>query len=180
MGLMMLNLKNTIKTTPTVRSYMKSRYEKHFNSAPQTILFKGVYDTFDEAMAAAPANGKEGYNNTETANKFQAMFERVNPIDYPVLFWLKDIIDDSKCIFDFGGYTGVKYYAYHKYLRLTSSLIWTVCDLPEVITKGREIADSRNECILTFPINLLTRVKAIFYYVWVPSNISTKSWPKKS
>jgi putative methyltransferase (TIGR04325 family) len=109
-------------------------------------FFKGVYETFDEAIASAPKNKHIGYDNKELAQDYKDELKasiRVRTYDYPILFWLNSIFDRDDSIlnvFDFGGNVGIHFYSYLKYLNYLSNLTWRVCEVPAIADAGRELA----------------------------------------
>ncbi|MBW4605135.1 MAG: methyltransferase, TIGR04325 family [Calothrix sp. FI2-JRJ7] len=148
-------MKNIIKQIPFVKRYYQLYKEEQYKSRFATDYygcFWGVFNTFDEAIQAAPKVKSFGYNNEELAQEYQQMLEDNNwenqgrsifLYDYPMLFWLSSIINQGNTnIFDFGGNVGVHYYSYTKYLSNTT-LKWTVCDLPEIIKAGKRIVEKR-------------------------------------
>lgn len=123
--------------------------------------FWGVYKTFEEAILAAPKTKKIGYNNSELALEYQQMLLQGNwensgrtvaGHDYPLLFWLNSIFErgDGNTIFDFGGNVGIHFYSYSKYLNYPTDLKWTICEVPEIVKIGKQIADRREVSNLDF------------------------------
>jgi putative methyltransferase (TIGR04325 family) len=112
--------------------------------------FWGVFETFEEAIAAAPATKTIGYDCAELAQAYQTMLDRgdwegsksvVRSFDYPVLYWIGKILQTSRFdllnVFDFGGNLGIHFFTYSKYLDLPGNLNWVVCDLPEIVKVGK-------------------------------------------
>jgi putative methyltransferase (TIGR04325 family) len=123
--------------------------------------FWGVYETFEEAILAAPGTKKVGYNNPELALEYQQMLVQdnwensgrtVTAHDYPLLFWLNSIFDrgEGRTIFDVGGNVGIHFYSYAKYLNYPPDLKWTICEVPEIATIGKQIANQRGVNNLDF------------------------------
>lgn len=162
-------MKNIIKQIPFVNRSYQFYKEKQYKSQFATNYygcFWGVFNTFEEAIQAAPKTKSIGYDNEELAQEYQQMLENNNwenqgdsifLYDYPVLFWLNLIINsNSTNVFDFGGNVGVHYYSYRKYLEQSKKITsntnfkWTVCDLPEIIKAGKKIAEKREVKYLDF------------------------------
>jgi len=135
---------------PPVRALRQRRFDRLFASATGMSLYRGVYASFAEAAASAPASKPLGYDSPEPARMYDERLQRVYPNDYPVLFWLARILPDVRSVFDFGGHVGVAYYAYEKYLRYPDDLQWTVLDVPAVADRGRELARERGVARLRF------------------------------
>ncbi|MBD1849817.1 methyltransferase, TIGR04325 family [Cyanobacteria bacterium FACHB-502] len=141
----------------------EAEYKRKFETDCYSC-FWGVFETFEQAKQAAPSTKTIGYDNADLAQEYQQMLEQNNwegsgqtirPHDYPALFWLKSVLsDECNRVFDFGGNVGVHYYAYSNYLNYSDSLEWTVCDLPEIVKAGKELAESRFEKKLFFTTNL--------------------------
>jgi putative methyltransferase (TIGR04325 family) len=137
------------------RRYQESKYERQF-AGDCYGCFRGVYETFEEAIRAAPKTKSIGYDNPELAHEYQHRAEletTVQSYDYPVLFWLNSIFDINEktlSIFDFGGNVGVHFYAYEKYLKYPFNLKWLVCELPAIVKAGKELAEKRGSSDLVF------------------------------
>jgi putative methyltransferase (TIGR04325 family) len=128
-----------------VRAWREQRYENQFVTDGAYGHFRGVYDTFEQAVRSAPRNRPLGFDLPEYARMFDERHTAVFPYDYPVLFWLTSILLPDVRIFDFGGHVGVQFYGYQKYLKFPRGLRWRVCDVAAVVEKGCSIASSRGE-----------------------------------
>jgi putative methyltransferase (TIGR04325 family) len=111
--------------------------------------FRGVYPSFQAALAAAP-QGKVGYNHAELTNLYDYRLGKAFASDYPTLFWLDRLIGNHPSLFDWGGHTGVSYYTYQKYLTLPPSFRWCVCDVPEIAKAGTKLALEKGATGLDF------------------------------
>jgi putative methyltransferase (TIGR04325 family) len=137
----------------------KPAYKRQFSTNCYGCFWE-VFDTFEQARQAAPLTKDIGYDNADLAKEYRQMFEADNwensgriiaSYDYPVLLWLKYILNNENAkIFDFGGNVGIHFYAYSKYLIYPEKLEWTVCELPEIIEVGRDIASERDAQQLFF------------------------------
>lgn len=122
-----------------------------FGKQAQQNLFRGVFPSFPEAIAAAPKIGKKiGYDHPETVHMYDHFTEGIFSYDYPIVFWLKSLLPECSSVFDLGGNTGIKYYAYKKYLSYPSNLKWMVCDVPTVTQGGKAMAAKRESLGLSF------------------------------
>jgi putative methyltransferase (TIGR04325 family) len=146
-------MRRVIEQTPIIRQVYGYLIKRHFQTNGYG-RFWGVYKTFEEARQAAPKTKNVGYNDVELAQEYQQMLEQENwensgrvvaGHDYPLLFWLNSIFEQGggKTIFDFGGNIGVHFYSYAKYLKHPDGLTWTVCEVPEIVKVGRQIAERR-------------------------------------
>jgi putative methyltransferase (TIGR04325 family) len=140
-----------LATLPPVRSLREREYENEF-AGNCFGCFKGVYRTFSEAAESAPRTKPFGWNLPEFANAdiFNDRLTKVFPYDYPVLFWLKSLLRPGSTVIDVGGNVGIHFYAYAKYLTYPANLRWIVCDVPEVINVGGEMALLRGVSGLEF------------------------------
>jgi putative methyltransferase (TIGR04325 family) len=165
------NLKSLI-----VDLYNYTRFSVRFGPSQ----FRGIYQSFQEAEAAAPQSKKIGYNNFELAREYQARLNvNLDCSDYPVLFHLANILQDKRygAVLDFGGNVGVHYLRYRKYLNL-DDITWIICDVPEITRVGREVCANFPNIKFT---NAITDIKDIkldvflavgaIQYVRQPSNI---------
>lgn len=141
------------------KQLLEAVYKREFESDCYGC-FWGVFETFEQAMQAAPRTKSVGYDNEELAQDYQQMLEdnnwensgcTIRPHDYPVLFWLKVALSEgANRVFDFGGNVGVHYYIYARYLNYADDLEWKVCDLPEIIKAGKVLAQKRAAQKLSF------------------------------
>ena len=131
--------------TPVLR---ESFFDHEFSRRQQS--FRGVYHSFPEALDRAPAGKLAGYDHEEVALIDKPNLDRLNSADYPVLFWLSRILPEARGVFDLGGNLGVAYYAYHRHLDFPADLRWTVCEVPETVRAGRELAEEKGEMALAF------------------------------
>ncbi|MDQ6707443.1 MAG: TIGR04325 family methyltransferase [Acidobacteriota bacterium] len=113
-------------------------------------LFHGVYGSFAEATGDAPKNFPVGYDNPAAATFLIQEDWKILPSDYPVLFWLARALPESRLLFDFGGYVGISYYSYRKYLDYPEGLRWRICDVPAVTRTGEELAARKPSSGLCF------------------------------
>jgi putative methyltransferase (TIGR04325 family) len=135
---------------PLLRSWHEREYEREFaRVVPYARRFRGVYATFQDAIGATPGAKPVGYDNPAAAT----FMEPSGPLwlsDYPVLFWLEKALAESPSLLDIGGYVGISYYSYRKYLPYPENLQWTIYDVPAVTAAGVEIARRENARGLEF------------------------------
>ena len=129
------------------RSWQERQYEIQF-SGNCYASFRGVYNSFDEAILSAPKTKPIGYDDLDLALDYKSSLpDQIASYDYPVLFWLRKILDQNSSpptIFDFGGNVGTHYYTYSHFLDYSHELKWLVCDVPQIVKAGQELADERN------------------------------------
>lgn len=152
-------MRRIIKQIPlarrTYRYFQELEYERQF-AGNCYGCFRGVYETFEEAIEAAPKTKNIGYDNAELAQDYQHGVELstiINSHDYPILFWLNSIFNsqpNNLNLFDFGGNVGTHFYAYQKYLKYPTNLNWVVCDLPAIVEAGKTLAQKRGCSGLVF------------------------------
>ena len=134
--------------------YAAAKYKQKFANDCYGC-FWGVFDTFEEAIAAAPPTKNIGYDCADLAQDYKKMLgngnweasnSMVRSFDYPVLYWLDKIIQSNAIdpieFFDFGGNLGIHFLSYSTYLKFPHDLHWIVCDLPEIIKVG--ISENRD------------------------------------
>lgn len=128
---------------PPLRPIALQHYKKEFDNNITENLFTGIFESFDEAQSAIPNNRRTGYDNVESANL--PYTSAVANWDWPAMFWLLKAFDKGyQSVFDLGGHTGIKYYAFRRAIGYPEGLRWLVCDVPAVISKGREVAIARD------------------------------------
>ena len=128
---------------PLLRQIQEARYTRRFfaHHALTHHLYRGVFPSFDEALASIPPSSASGYDNTESADLYRERTRRVFINDYPMIYWLgRWFAEGAHRVFDIGGHIGIAYYAYRKYLAYPSSLSWTVMDVPAVNAAGAQWA----------------------------------------
>lgn len=127
---------------PGLRHLREQAYRRHFAENRDDNLFYGLYDSFDAAARDAPGTRPLGYDNAASAELYLPC---LYPHDYPALFWLSRSMDDGlRRIFDLGGHIGLKYFAFRRVLPYPADLHWTVCDVPAVVARGRDLAAARD------------------------------------
>lgn len=145
---------------PLVRQWHRFEYEEHFYRISEwERLFYGVYPDFASAQRAIPKTFLSGYDHPETAT-FLGRRLGIRSSDYPILFWLTRLFAENDKLFDFGGYLGISYWSYEPLLKYPTSLRWTVCDLPAVVEKGKELLLSRPAAALSFTTDFSEAAKA--------------------
>lgn len=132
-----------LRDLPGIWHLRKRKFDRRFENARRAHLFRGIYESFEAAAAAAPATRPHSYDNAQAAEMYDTRM-RVEQFDYPALFWLARVIQDgARSIFDLGGHIGIKYYAFSEFLPRPDDLKWTVCDVPAVVDRGRKLASAR-------------------------------------
>jgi putative methyltransferase (TIGR04325 family) len=139
------NVGRVIKRIPAFRAWRERRYEDLFVSDEAYGYFRGVFDTFEQAVRSSPPSKAVGFDLPQYARMFDERHAQVFTYDYPVLFWLKSILAPESRIFDLGGHVGVQFYSYQKYLTFPVGLRWRVCDVPAVVEQGRVLSERRGE-----------------------------------
>ncbi|AKJ32182.1 TIGR04325 family methyltransferase [Caldimonas brevitalea] len=132
---------NWLAAVPVVKQAGRRASRRRFERNRDANLFFGVFDSFEAAAASAPQSRPVGYDNSASADLYAS---NIFPSDYPAMFWLaKSFSEGLRSVFDLGGHVGIKYYAFRRTLSYPQALIWTVCDVPAVVARGRELALAR-------------------------------------
>ncbi len=135
---------------PLIRKWHRFEYEEHFLRVAQwERLFSGVYPSFAAASAAIPATRNNSYDNAGSAT-FLGHKGAVRSSDYPVLFWLSQLLPENPHVFDFGGYLGISYYSFERFLQYPPNLQWTIYDVPAVVEAGAKLAKEKERSQLSF------------------------------
>ena len=121
----------------------RAAYERRFfHENKDDNLFLGDFGSFDAARAHIPAELRSGYDNAQGAKNLYS--HQIYNWDYPALFWIgQALAGGATRVFDLGGHVGIKYYAFRRMLNYPADLRWTVCDVPNVVASGRELAVQR-------------------------------------
>ncbi|QSP93937.1 methyltransferase, TIGR04325 family [Marinobacter salinisoli] len=131
---------------PPIQKMLDGWYARDFAQAIHVNWFRGVYPDFASARDAAPTNKPLGYNNPEpaSAEMYRFRMQAIAPCDYPVAFWLSRLMLPGQSLLDFGGHSGVLFYALNKYLTFPEGFSWQVYDLPVVLEEARRFAEVNN------------------------------------
>ncbi len=147
-------LRQLFKRSKSLLNYaIDLEYNRRFKDWPGS--YRGVFDSFAEARASAPIKEKIGFDHAELAHLYDSRIGKAFPSDYPVLFWLSQLLPELHSVFDWGGHIGVSYYTYAKYLNFAESLRWRVGDVPQIIDAGAELARTRGMTALSFTLDIL-------------------------
>ena len=124
---------------PGARHALALIYDRRFErETPRGNLYRGVFQSFEQAQASAPASRPLGYDHAAAAAMYRERTRQVFISDYPLLFWLRELFDGGcRSIFDLGGHIGIGYYAYQRHLSYPEDLRWIVHDVPAVIDAGK-------------------------------------------
>jgi putative methyltransferase (TIGR04325 family) len=145
---------------PLLQAIHRRQYERRFGRVtPFARRFHGVYTTFEEAMRAAPKSKPMGYDNPAAAT----LMSHSGPLwlsDYPVLFWLEKALSEVSSVIDIGGYVGISYYSFRKYLHCFEQINWMIYDVPAVAQAGIEIARRESSLGLSFTTELNSNIQA--------------------
>jgi putative methyltransferase (TIGR04325 family) len=142
-------IKSLTKSLVLSSPYTREKYlQKEFSKRSPSC--KGIYKTFYDALLDAPSHKLSGYDHRVIAEFYRQRIDDFNPADYPVLFWLSRLLPEARFVFELGGSVGVGYYAYRRYIPFPERLRWVICEVPETVHFGDEIARERNETQLAF------------------------------
>jgi putative methyltransferase (TIGR04325 family) len=159
------SIKHKILKIPAIKQWeerhKKQTYEKRFSEKCYGCC-RGVFNTFEEAIASAPKTKNLGYDSSELAENYLQKLKKhfltdnsvsINSYDYPIIFWLQNILQINDVVFDLGGNLGFHFYAYAKYLNYPSQFKWLICEMPEIVKCGREFALEKQKSQLFFTSN---------------------------
>jgi putative methyltransferase (TIGR04325 family) len=137
-----------LETIPLLRPLLERLYKKRFPQVYGGLL--GVFANFDQARRSAPPGKPLGFANQGYVQAFTDRRSQIFSFDYPILFWLARLLRGPARLFDYGGHCGTHFYAYSRYLDYPAGFRWTVCDLPEIIRAGRQIAADQGAKTIEF------------------------------
>lgn len=143
-------LAEPIKRLPLIQRWRERRHLAYFLSKDGFTSFHGVFRSFSEVRESLPKS-KEHNQRALAAEYVEVRCHRVFSHDYPVIYWLSEAFrSGATSVFDIGGSVGVHYHAYKKLLAYPQSLAWQVCDVPDIVQIGRELAARSSATQLTF------------------------------
>lgn len=132
-----------VRQWPGLRQWRRAAFERHFANNTRDNLFKGVFETAEQALASAPASRPQSYDNAASSELYLKRLG-IDDHDYPAMFWLqRSLAEGLTRIVDLGGSVGIKYFAFGKAMPFPPGLVWRVIDMPAVVARGREFAVSQ-------------------------------------
>lgn len=145
----LLKLSKLLLRLPPIKWYRIRKYRRKFLTARGWQgLHYGIFDSFEQARTAVPAEvaGWLPDDNDWYASEYQ----KLEIIDYPILFWLQRLIGSGSTLFDFGGHVGVTYRKYAPYLDYPDDFRWIVGEQPVVVKLGRDMLEKAGGPHLSF------------------------------
>jgi putative methyltransferase (TIGR04325 family) len=140
---------------PLLRSLLRAAYARRFDGAQGQIrMFRGVYPDFQSAARTIPGTRLTGYDNEPSALRLEDERLRITSSDYPIMFWLSQLLPHSKLLLDWGGNVGISYFGFRRYLCYAPDFTWLVNDVPAVVARGRVIAARESAPHLRFTTSL--------------------------
>lgn len=132
---------------PGVRVLGRPLYRRYFRRPYEGgNAYYGMYESYAEALAAAPASMSNSYDVDAAATMYRGQFRRVRACDYPAMHWLARLLNDGvRDVFDLGGHMGQAYYGFGQYLDYPTDIRWRVHDVPAVMHAGRRWADEHDK-----------------------------------
>lgn len=130
---------DSLKSLPGITHLRQVAFERRFEAARSNHSFRGVYDSFEAAQAAAPPTAPLGYDNPESADLYLHHL-RAEAQDYPAFFWLQYWLGQgARSVVDLGGNVGIKFHAFNALGGLPRQARWLVVDVPAVVRKARKL-----------------------------------------
>lgn len=147
-----LSKPSNIEQEDSILNNQDNNYRERFMSKDGISSNYGFYKTEKEACNELSKFIDIGYEDRliDIEPYFNFRFNINKYFDYPVLFWLKDLIKDNSQVLDFGGKLGEHFYAYQNYISFPENLKWIVLELPKIIEAGEKLRNLRNEPRLAF------------------------------
>ena len=130
-------------------------------------VFRGVYESFEEALAAAPTTKPIGYDHKALAKVYAATTrERIatrnlRSWDMMPLVWIARIITQNNhriTVFDFGGNVGTHFLLYQPFLAMHRIARWTVCELPAIVAEGEALKEHYSHIYNTETLHFTTNL----------------------
>ena len=125
----------------------------------ETNACRGAFGDFASARRTCRSDAPLGFSQAviaETDSDSVAQLtarrdsEQLHPLDYPVLFWLQQVLTPKSCVFNLGGNVGTEFYAFRSKLPLLDQIRWAVCEVPEIARAGEKLASRRGVKNLSF------------------------------
>lgn len=141
--------KELFKSTPVV-----SDIYYHFKYPYGANLYKGRYESFNEAKNAIPSKLRSDYDVQEAHYKPHKDLSLFRPINKPLLEPFRSALKEISSVLDIGGGVGIDYYGFKQVLDFSESVNWMVYDVPEAAKVGQELATKNNCPSLSFITDL--------------------------
>ena len=145
MGEHLSKVRSFVGELPGVRQWRHARFRRLFDGGRAVGTCRGVFDSYEAAVAASPPSRPLGYDHDDAAEMYRDRIGQIYPSDYPMMFWLQHALaQGARRVFDLGGHIGLSYYSYATRMALPQDLSWQVCDVPAVVDHGRREAVARD------------------------------------
>jgi putative methyltransferase (TIGR04325 family) len=131
------------KSSPAYRNFLNSYL-------PSWVKYRGVFNSFEEALATAPKNIPVGFDHAQFAGYYKWLAEAPRAGDYPTMFWLREVLKSGSRVFDFGGNVGVTFFAWQNHIDYPSDIHWMVEDVSSILDAGRAFVKERGETRVQF------------------------------
>jgi len=126
-------------TLPRIARAIRSRlFVEELNAC------RGVFDDFAAAERAAPKTKPLGYEAANSNNWYKGKMTALQIEDYPVVFWLREALKESRALLEVGGHVGEAFYAFQRVLAYPPELSWTIFDVPSIAAAGTSLARERD------------------------------------
>ena len=128
---------------PPLRHARRAKARRRFALQTDAHSFDGVFDSFEAALAHAPAARPRGYDNPASAGMYDNRLD-IDEHDYPAMFWVaRSLAEGALRVVDVGGSVGIKFFAFGRYMAYPVGLRWRVIEVPAVVARGRAFAQQR-------------------------------------
>lgn len=135
--------------------WVEQAYARHAAARRDTVaLHWGVFDSHEAAAAAIPAVRATGWDHDVSARMWVDYIDPVRPSTYPVLFWLRLLMQAGTLITDLGGSIGLTYYGYRRFARLPDGAQWLIVEVPHIVAEGRRVARREHAAELLFETDM--------------------------
>ena len=131
------------KSSPAFRNILN----RHL---PSWVKYRGVFNSFEEALATAPNNIPVGFDHAEFGGHYKWLAEAPRAGDYPTMFWLQEALKRGSRVFDFGGNVGVSFFAWQNHIEFPADIHWMVEDVSSILDAGRAFVKERGETPIQF------------------------------
>lgn len=161
-------------TLTTLRDLYTAR---HFHNPKKAPRYRGLYPTYEAALAALPKGELHGFEDESVPEYFEKYLLGFNTGDYPVLFWMQKTLVPGSTVFDFGGGLGQCFYGYQEFMQFPAGLRWTVCDVESQVKHGAKVAHERKAENLFFTTDTQQASGVTFFLTngalqYVPEDLS--------
>lgn len=147
-----MNVMKKLQNKRREKRYEKDYFETFLSPAGMSFNYGIYYDIENVLNIIRLYSEQSGYDGMTVGfdKNSEYIFNINKTLDYPVIFWLKELLKNYTNILDFGGGIGQHFYSYKKYIDYPRDLKWAVSEIPSIVNIGNQVREFKNEKKINF------------------------------